>query len=78
MTESRVRPPSTLDGGPSSRRSSVPQPTKVSHDGGRADRAGARVSRCSPAGPSRAAGFVALLKPSARWAGVGGEVPVVA
>lgn len=60
MTESRLWPPFASEGGASSRRSSVPQPTKVSHDGGHADRSGARVSRCSPAGLSHAAGFVAL------------------
>lgn len=32
--------------------SSEPQPTTVSHDGGLADRAGARVPRCTPAGLS--------------------------
>lgn len=75
MTESRLRSPSTREDGTSSRRSSVPQPAKVSHDGGHADRSGARVSRCSPTGLSHAAGSVALLSPSGRC---GGEGPVVA
>lgn len=32
----------------------VPQPTKVSHDGGCTDRSGARVPRCAPTGLSHA------------------------
>lgn len=35
---------------------SEPQPTTVSHDGGSADRAGARVPRCAPADLSHAVG----------------------
>lgn len=55
MAESRVWLRSTSVGGTSSRRSSVPQPTKVSQDGGHADRSGARVPRCTPTSLSHAA-----------------------
>jgi hypothetical protein len=68
MTESRLWLPSTSEGGTSSRRSSVPQPTKVSHDGGHADRSGARVLRCTPTGLSHAA---EVCRPSEEAAIVG-------
>ncbi len=40
-----------------------PQPTTVSHDGGCADRPGARVSRCTPTGLHHAASAVNQRKP---------------
>lgn len=57
MTESRLWPPSTREGGNSLRRSSVPQPAKASHDGGCADRSGAR---CLAAALSASATLLAL------------------
>lgn len=49
---------------------SEPQPTTVSHDGGSADRAGARVPRCTPASPSHA------VRPSTRASPAGGSACV--
>lgn len=55
MTESRPWALASSAGGPWSRTSFVPQPTKASQDGGHVDRSGARVSRCTPTGLNHAA-----------------------
>lgn len=59
MTESRSQGVLRQCVDASSRWWSVPQPAKAGHDGGHADRSGARVPRCTLTGLSRAAGFVA-------------------
>jgi hypothetical protein len=62
MTESRPWGPSLEQAAPRlGGRLVVPQPTKVSHDGGHADRSGARVPRCTPTGLNHAA--VSVVSP---------------
>lgn len=52
---------SRVDRGPS-----APQPTTVSHDGGCANRSGARVSRCTPTGLSHDFGVLTRATLDAR------------
>jgi hypothetical protein len=72
MTESRLWPPSTCEGGSSSRRPSVPRPTKASHE----------VRVCLAAAPPASATLLALWPrvESSRLSDGrgGGEGPVVA